>query len=71
MSKRLQVVVPDAEYQRLRRIARSHRTTLAEWVRRVLRSFVDAQWLGQLNVRLTGYAAHAADTSESEGAAHD
>jgi hypothetical protein len=27
-------------------------------VRRILRSFVDAQWLGQLNERLAAYAAH-------------
>jgi hypothetical protein len=40
-------------------------------VRRILRSFVDAQWLGQLNERLTDYAALAADASESQGAAHD
>ena len=40
-------------------------------VRRILRSFVDAQWLGQLNERLAGYAAHAGDGLESEGAAHD
>jgi hypothetical protein len=29
-------------------------------VRRILRSFVDAQWLGHLNERLASYAAHAA-----------
>jgi Domain of unknown function (DUF4194) len=30
-------------------------------VRRILRSFVDAQWLGQLSERLSAYAAHAED----------
>ncbi len=30
-------------------------------VRRILRSFVDAQWLGQLNERLATYAAHSRD----------
>jgi hypothetical protein len=40
-------------------------------VHRILRSFVDAQWLGQLNERLTGYAALAVDASESEGAVND
>lgn len=31
-------------------------------VRRILRSFVDAQWLGQLNERLAAYAALGQDT---------
>lgn len=35
-------------------------------VRRILRAFVDAQWLGQLNERLTTYAHHAGDASESD-----
>jgi hypothetical protein len=29
-------------------------------VRRILKAFVDAQWLGDLNERLAGYRAHAA-----------
>jgi hypothetical protein len=41
-------------------------------VRRILRSFVDAQWLGQLNERLATYADHAGEASEGEaGAAHE
>jgi len=41
-------------------------------VRRILRSFVDAQWLGQLNERLATYAGHASEALEREaGAAHD
>ena len=41
-------------------------------VRRILRSFVDAQWLGQLNERLTAYAAHTSEALESAaGAAND
>lgn len=36
-------------------------------VRRILRSFVDAQWLGQLNERLAAYAAHGrGETADSE-----
>jgi hypothetical protein len=35
-------------------------------VRRILRAFVDAQWLGQMNERLAAYAGHAAEASESE-----
>lgn len=35
-------------------------------VRRILRSFVDAQWLGQLNERLAAYTAHGrGDAAES------
>ena len=41
-------------------------------VRRILRSFIDAQWLGQLNERLTAYAAHDQDmTMNATGAAND
>ena len=39
-------------------------------VRRILRSFVDAQWLGQLNERLASYAAHGAEDGETP-AGHD
>lgn len=41
-------------------------------VRRILRSFIDAQWLGQLNERLATYAAHSRDmTTSTAGAAND
>jgi hypothetical protein len=40
-------------------------------VRRILRSFVDAQWLGQLNERLAAYAGHAGDAAEGEGATNE
>ena len=39
-------------------------------VRRILRSFVDAQWLGQLNERLASYASHGAEDGEAQ-AGHD
>jgi hypothetical protein len=35
-------------------------------VRRILRSFVDAQWLGHLNERLAAYAAHAGTSEDGE-----
>lgn len=38
-------------------------------VRRILRSFVDAQWLGQLNERLDTYIAHAREGSGEEARA--
>lgn len=37
MSKRLQVIVGDAEYRELQRTARRHRLTVSEWVRRLIR----------------------------------
>jgi hypothetical protein len=37
MSKRLQVLIPDAEMEELRKIARREHLALGEWVRRVLR----------------------------------
>jgi hypothetical protein len=38
MSKRLQVILDDAEMRDIQRIARRQRTTVAEWVRRTLRA---------------------------------
>lgn len=35
-------------------------------VRRILRSFVDAQWLGQLNERLADYAGHAVESDSGD-----
>jgi hypothetical protein len=41
-------------------------------VRRILRSFVDAQWLGTLNERLADYVRHAGEALENEaGGTHD
>ena len=38
MSKRLQVIIDEDEMRELKAIAKRHRTTVAEWVRRVLRA---------------------------------
>jgi hypothetical protein len=38
MSKRLQVLVDESEYQQLRRAAKRQGITVSDWVRRVLRS---------------------------------
>lgn len=37
MTQRLQVLLDDAEFAEIRRIARRHRMTVAEWVRQALR----------------------------------
>ncbi len=36
MAKRLQVILQDPEYNEIRRIARSRRMSIAEWVRQAL-----------------------------------
>lgn len=38
MTKRMQVLLEDAEYRRIQRIAKRHHMTLAEWVRQALRA---------------------------------
>lgn len=37
MSQRLQVLLDESEFAEIRRIARRHRLTVAEWVRQALR----------------------------------
>jgi len=37
MTRRLQVLLDEDEFEEIRRIARRHRMTVAEWVRRALR----------------------------------
>ena len=41
MSKRLQVVMEEAELRRLRRAAKADGVTMSEWVRRALRDAVE------------------------------
>jgi hypothetical protein len=41
--------------------------TVAYEVRRILKAFVDAQWLGEFDARLAEYAALAADTGGGPG----
>ena len=38
MSERLQVLLDESEFAEIRRIARRHRMTVAEWVRQALRA---------------------------------
>jgi transposase-like protein len=38
MTQRLQVLLEDDEFEEVRRIARRHRMTVAEWVRQALRT---------------------------------
>jgi hypothetical protein len=43
VSKRLQVLLDDAEYGQIERMARRERMTVSDWVRRALRRAGDAQ----------------------------
>jgi len=36
MAKRLQVIIQDTEYREIKRAARSHQMTIAQWVRQAL-----------------------------------
>lgn len=38
MSKRLQVILDDEEFEEIRTVARGHRMTISEWVRQALRT---------------------------------
>jgi len=38
MSKRLQLIVDDAEFREFQKVARARRMTLSEWVRQALRA---------------------------------
>ncbi len=43
MSQRLQVLLDEAEFAEIRRVARRHRMTVAEWVRQALRQAREAE----------------------------
>jgi len=48
----MQVLLEDAEYRRIQRIARRHHMTLAEWVRQALRAAVREEPEGDPGKRL-------------------
>jgi hypothetical protein len=52
MSKRLQVVLDDAEFDALREVARQDGVTLSEWVRRSLHQARRSGSLGDVEPRL-------------------
>jgi len=67
MSKRLQVLLDDAELREIQRLARAQRMTVAEWVRAALRAARRREPLGETAKRLdvvrsaTRYAFPTAD----------
>lgn len=52
MSKRLQVLLDADEWEELQQIARRHRTTVSEWVRRTLREAREREPGGDLDTKL-------------------
>lgn len=69
MSKRLQVVVDDAEFEDLRRVAAAEGTTLSEWVRRALRQARRTEPSGDIDTKLAVLRAatrHSFPTSDIE-----
>jgi hypothetical protein len=52
MSKRLQVLLDEEEFAQIRRIARSRRITVAEWVRQALRAARHQEPLGDTKKKL-------------------
>jgi hypothetical protein len=67
MSKRLQVLLDETEIRELRRIARAHRMTVAEWVRQTLRNARRREPLGDPGPKLMAIrkaATHAFPTAD-------
>ena len=67
MSKRLQVLLDEAEFRDLRRAARAHGVTVAAWVRQTLRSARQRQPLEDAAKKLAAVRAaarHALPTAD-------
>ena len=60
MTKRMQVLIDDAEYRRIQRIARRCGLTLSEWVRHALRAAYREEPLGDRDKKLAAVRATAA-----------
>ena len=69
MTKRLQVLLDDAELRTIQRLAKRDKMTTAEWVRRRLREGVAASSRPDTASRLA--AIHAAYRTESGGPSPD
>lgn len=67
MAKRLQVLLDDAEWRDLRRVARARRMTVAAWVRESLRAARRREPLGDAQAKIAAVrtaARHAFPTAE-------
>jgi predicted 2-oxoglutarate/Fe(II)-dependent dioxygenase YbiX len=66
-SKRLQVLLDEAELREIRRIARTQRMTVAEWVRQALRAASRREPLGDIGRKIEsirGASRHAFPTGD-------
>lgn len=59
MSKRLQVILADEEFDELQRLARAQGTTVSEWVRRALKRSGDVEPAGEVDTKLAVLRAAA------------
>ena len=59
MSKRLQVVVDDLDFEQYERSARAHGVSLSEWVRRALKSAKRDESHGDVDTKLAAVRAAA------------
>jgi predicted 2-oxoglutarate/Fe(II)-dependent dioxygenase YbiX len=69
MSKRLQVLLDDAELREIQRMARAQRMTVAEWVRQALRAARRREPLGDVDKKIAvvrAAARHAFPTGDIE-----
>jgi hypothetical protein len=69
MSKRLQVLLADAEFRAIRRIARRKQSTVADWVRGALRAAQQGESTGSAAAKLEAVraaAGHAFPTGDIE-----
>lgn len=57
MTKRLQVLLQEAEYREIQRIARSRSVSVAEWVRQVLRAAKREEPVGDVSKKLEALRA--------------
>jgi len=67
MSKRLQVLLDEAELRELRRVARARHLTVAEWVRQALRAARRREPVGEAGPKLAAIrraASHSFPTAD-------
>jgi predicted 2-oxoglutarate/Fe(II)-dependent dioxygenase YbiX len=62
MSKRLQVLLDEAELREVRRLARARRMTVAEWVRQALRAASRREPRGDVDWKIASVRAAAGHT---------
>jgi len=59
MAKRLQIILPDAEYREIQRVARSQHMSIAEWVRQALGAARRLEPVGDISKKLEAIRAAA------------